>query len=631
MIDQALRIRPFVAVTTSAPKPVRIDEKNLAKLLENFWDKTYTDKEMAVVREYATNAIDAMTVAGKSDRAIFVHCPTVAEPYFSVRDFGYGMSPEEMDDVFNSLGETTKNRSNDLIGMMGIGSKAGFAYSDAFNVINYDGDTKTTYTVQKNATGGAETILIGQTSCLEESGLEVIVYVEQNDISRFEQKIRDFQRFCLAPIESNITFEKVERVFPNPEDKTYFRIKDHNCGSGVLMGNIRYAFDPNQLGYDLPYEAKRFCANTTFIVPIGSVSFATSRESLEYSSGTVAFLKKMILDIRTRAKAYIDAQIAKVDNVIDALELSDLAADFQYHIGNFKVGEHTVKDLQTYLRACSTAVVMKNGKVSRSMKGRYSYDFRKDDTFVRVDEHPDMKKRVCARAWSLKNSTGRVFLIAENPDYMEGKITIPDLNLNMVMLSSIPVPKIVRVVGESAPRKTGFVRGLYTLNGRNVSWESLEDIEDEEKFIVNSDGVSEELLKEAGYDLDFVFRATDNFIERKVEGFTVLDYAAAKATVMAKYAHLSDAIAFYRSSCDDKLFEKVCGVKVATVCAVPDFIRSAAHASDQSNAWLEKYKVINDLRRFGNEVLGRNYYDKRLDFADAMLPHIEAFKASQKS
>ena len=631
MIDPNLNIRPTILSIPEGRVDFRVDAKNMSLIMDILSNKLYSDKPLAVIREYLCNAWDANKAAGNAHRPIIIHCPTVAEPWFSVRDFGYGLSAQEISQVFVSYGESTKRHSNDYTGMLGIGSKAAFAYTDGFNILNRDGADKTTYTAQKTADGGATLAKVGQTPCGEVAGLEIMVYVEQGDISVFRDKLVKFLRFVGDKYEVNIPVDYREREYPNPEDSSYFRIKDYDCDAGVLMGNIRYAFEVHQLS-SLQYEEMVFAQDTTFIVPMGSVSFTPSRESIEYTPKTVEFLTKTIREIRARAKAYIDAEIAKVDNVIDALELSELAADFSFKIGNFKVGEHTVNDLQNYIRACSTAVIMKNGKLSRSTKGRYSYDFNKKDVFVRVDEHPDMKKRVCARAWTVKGSD-RVFLIAENPDHMESKIVISDLNLKMTLLSSIPVPKIVRVASESAPRKSGFVRGLYTLSGRNVSWESLEDIEDEEKFLLPEDGPAHngELLKEAGYDLDMIFLATDNFIERKVEGFAVLDYAAAKATVMAKYAHLSDAIVFYRSCSDDAMFEKICGVKASVVKAVPSYISGAAKNSEQSNAWAAKYSLINKLRMLGNETLGRNWYDTRLDFVDAMLPHVEAFKAGQKS
>ena len=631
MIDPNLNIRPTVLAIPEERVAFRVDAKNMSLIMDILSNKLYSDKPLAVIREYVCNAWDACKAAGNSDRAIVIHCPTHDEPYFSVRDFGYGLTTEEISQVFVSYGESTKRHSNDFTGMLGIGSKAGFAYTDGFNIVNRDGTNKTTYTAQKTSDGGATLAKVGQTPCGEDAGLEIVVYVENHDISTFHEKLAKFLRFATDKYETNIPVPYTERVFPNPEDQTYFRIKDYRCDAGVLMGNIRYAFNVGQLP-SLQYEERCFAANTTFIVPMGSVSFTPSRESIEYTPKTVEFLTKTVREIRARAKAYIDAQIAKVDNVVDALELSDLATDFSFKIGNFKVGEHTINDLQNYLRACSTASIMKNGKLSRSTKGRYSYVFNKNDVFVRVDEHPDMKKRVCARAWTVKGSD-RVFLIAESNDVIGNKIKISDLNLKTVLLSSIPVPKIVRVASESAPRKSGYVRGLYELDGTPVSWEDLEEIEDEEKFLVAYDlrrNINEDLLKEAGYDIEMVFSATQNFIERKVEGFTILDYAAAETLVMAKYAHLSDAIAFSRSCSDSDIFEKICGVNTSTVDAVPDYIRATAKNSEQSNAWIKKYNLIKDLRRFGNETLGRNWYDVRMDFVDAMLPHIEAFKASVK-
>ena len=55
----------------------------------------YTHKVRAVIREISCNAVDAHTAAGNPDR-IHVHLPTRLEPHFSVRDYGTGLSDEDV-------------------------------------------------------------------------------------------------------------------------------------------------------------------------------------------------------------------------------------------------------------------------------------------------------------------------------------------------------------------------------------------------------------------------------------------------------------------------------------------------------------------------------------------------------
>jgi hypothetical protein len=56
----------------------------------------YSDREMAVVREYATNARDSHIEAG-NDAPIEVITPTELSPYLIIRDFGIGMSLSDIE------------------------------------------------------------------------------------------------------------------------------------------------------------------------------------------------------------------------------------------------------------------------------------------------------------------------------------------------------------------------------------------------------------------------------------------------------------------------------------------------------------------------------------------------------
>ena len=80
--------------------------------------KVYSDPLLASIREISTNAIDGCLQADKPV-AFDVHLPTEQEPYFSVRDYGSGMSPDQIQQVYTTMGASTKRDSNDFNGCMG--------------------------------------------------------------------------------------------------------------------------------------------------------------------------------------------------------------------------------------------------------------------------------------------------------------------------------------------------------------------------------------------------------------------------------------------------------------------------------------------------------------------------------
>jgi HSP90 family molecular chaperone len=78
----------------------------------------YNDTVLAVMREWSTNACDACLQAGKE--VIYdVHIPTPEEPTFFVRDYGTGLSPDDIVGLFSQLGASTKRNSSQLNGTLG--------------------------------------------------------------------------------------------------------------------------------------------------------------------------------------------------------------------------------------------------------------------------------------------------------------------------------------------------------------------------------------------------------------------------------------------------------------------------------------------------------------------------------
>ncbi len=104
------------------------------KAFRNLMDGLYSRKIEAVVREISTNAQDSHTEAGWPTRPFLVQLPTVFRATFSVRDYGVGMPHAQVMDRYSTLFDSTKDQSNDQVGMLGLGSKSPFAYTDGFTL-----------------------------------------------------------------------------------------------------------------------------------------------------------------------------------------------------------------------------------------------------------------------------------------------------------------------------------------------------------------------------------------------------------------------------------------------------------------------------------------------------------------
>ena len=94
------------------------DEGHLMTILR---DTLYSDKVLAVLREYSSNAWDAHREAGKPTLPIKITMPTDMEPTLSIRDWGLGLSPVDVFEVFTQYGASTKRDNDNAVGMLGIG------------------------------------------------------------------------------------------------------------------------------------------------------------------------------------------------------------------------------------------------------------------------------------------------------------------------------------------------------------------------------------------------------------------------------------------------------------------------------------------------------------------------------
>lgn len=104
-------------------------------------DGLYADKIKAIIRELSCNARDSHVASGNT-QPWDMHLPTDKEPWFEVRDYGTGMSHEQIMDIYTRYFASTKTSSNDFVGQLGLGSKSPFSFTREFNVESrHDGKT----------------------------------------------------------------------------------------------------------------------------------------------------------------------------------------------------------------------------------------------------------------------------------------------------------------------------------------------------------------------------------------------------------------------------------------------------------------------------------------------------------
>jgi hypothetical protein len=273
-----------------------ISSKDSVHIMGILRDQLYSDKIAAVIREICANAADANAMNDRRDQPISVFLPTLADPCLRIRDAGPGLSLDDVRTVFSQYGASTKRDSNEVVGMLGIGSKSPFAYSDSFVVVSWHGGSKATYNAVIDESGAGRIDLLALEDCdPSETGLEVQMPVRPADCKAFEDRAKAILVHFEPRPSINIELPKP----PKTRDVQGGKILDEEdrYGSGskwtAVMGRIPYPISLDQLtsgtgGSDLTRAAQRVSGTLHF--DIGELQFAASREALKYSDGTRATL-----------------------------------------------------------------------------------------------------------------------------------------------------------------------------------------------------------------------------------------------------------------------------------------------------------------------------------------------------
>lgn len=271
-------------------------------------DGLYSNKIKAVIRELSTNAVDAHVALWvqqnpgvKISRQIIaglpqynVHMPNRLEPFFSIRDFGIGLSHDEVMKMYVTYFHSNKCTSNDYVGCLGLGSKSPFAYTDTFTIVShYNGEKLTYMAVIENGfpdvsvvTGDDGEPLVEKTN--EPNGLEIKIPVRSEDFTAFaDEAMALYPHFILKPKLSGNAYVKVKDIkYVLTGDYWGVREKDSK-GPMAIMGNIAYPIDRYNLR-DLPNSVASLLQTDIDIqFDIGTLQITPSREALSYKPTTI--------------------------------------------------------------------------------------------------------------------------------------------------------------------------------------------------------------------------------------------------------------------------------------------------------------------------------------------------------
>ena len=304
-------------------------------VIEILRNRLYENKIQTLVQEYMSNARDAHREIGQTAK-IQVTFPTRQDPNFVVRDFGPGITPERMSNVFVLYGASTKRTTNTQTGGFGIGAKSAWSYTDSFEVTTYVDGVMRLYVAEIGSHKNGALNKIMECETTEPNGTKISIMVKPYDTSDFGLAIVRGSMFW--------TEEEYPEFF-NRDDWENNLKRAREVGVARFMGTNISGADSSRftranttlivdgIPYPMPsvhipeFEKLRQECDSSYLnvfVPNGLVQVSASREKIDDSDVSKKALKQIFvaaLDEFHKAKQRWEDTIVDSQTLIGSREL----------------------------------------------------------------------------------------------------------------------------------------------------------------------------------------------------------------------------------------------------------------------------------------------------------------------
>jgi hypothetical protein len=292
--------------------------RNSAKAFNILSSGLYANKIRAIVRELSCNAVDSHVAAGKADTPFDVHFPSQMEPWFSIRDYGTGLTHEQVTQIYTTYFESTKTESNEFIGALGLGSKSPFSYTDNFTVTAVRDGKRGVYSAFINAQGVPSIALMMTEETTDPAGVEVKFSVNDYwDFGKFRDEARHvYTYFKLRPVISGVSdFDFTDVEYDTKEIVPGVHSYSRSRYSKAVMGNIAYPIDVPNADKNLGNLANLLNCGLEMHFGIGELDFQASREGLSYIPQTIESIKRKLEAVNAQLAVHVKEEADKIANL----------------------------------------------------------------------------------------------------------------------------------------------------------------------------------------------------------------------------------------------------------------------------------------------------------------------------
>lgn len=318
------------AVTTTSESnntKMRFADNAMPIIFDMFTEKLYSNPIGSMIREITSNAFDSH-VEAKVNKPVVIkktHDVTTDTYYLSIIDFGVGMSPQRINNVYTVYLESTKRDDNSQIGGWGLGGKTPLAYrryignsddyDNSFHVITIFDGVKYHYVVHEGAESPEVTLLFKEKTT-QSNGTEIKIQILEKDLNKVFNELRNQLYYF-----ENLIFEGFSES-NNDRLNNYKIYKAKHFwyrGSGIYsemhisLGRVAYPIDYNVLELD----SWNFKTPIALKFDVGELEVTPSRENLKYTEKVIKAIKDKIELVKAELGELLVKQNEKIVSLID--------------------------------------------------------------------------------------------------------------------------------------------------------------------------------------------------------------------------------------------------------------------------------------------------------------------------
>jgi len=329
----------------------------------------YKDKIGAVCREIASNSRDANRESN-SDKPVEIEIISpnkllsLGHLSISFKDYGTGISPNKMSDIFLKYGVSDKRNTNKLTGGFGLGSKTPFCYNDTFTVITVADFAKPVfkeegterkvdpvtdvvtlvpryvidyykpserrkykYTAMLDSSGKGKMVLFNNELTKEETGTQIIVPIKTaSDRYEFETKVLKYTQtwreevtysnFVYSPAVLEVAYEDTDVIIIYKTDSYQYTTMQ------LLIDGIPYPLDTEAVKVKDTVGRSNSNYLTVLKFETGDLAISANRESVQYDEETCASIVEKTDALKVKLDKLTKSHVAEQDTYLDACVIS---------------------------------------------------------------------------------------------------------------------------------------------------------------------------------------------------------------------------------------------------------------------------------------------------------------------